>query len=470
MASDAKIKKPKVKNDIKNFTEGKLFLPLVVFTLPVLASGVLQFLYNAADVFVIGKFVGDEALAAVGSTGSLSNLLTGLFIGFSVGASVAVSQYIGSGELEDARQTVHTSMLLSLVLGVIISIIGYNISRPLLILMDSPKDDVLPLATQYIKIIFLGMPAQMVYNYGASILRAKGDTKNPLIFLTISGVLNVVLNLFFVIKCGMGVAGVAWATIISQYLSAVLVTVLLCRLKDACRLNFKELRIHPDKLRKIVTIGFPAGIQSILFSISNILIQSSINSFGKVAIAGNTAASNVDGLIYIACNSFYHAALTFTGQNMGAGKFGRVKKTCAMCLLLVTVIGLAISGVCWVFGDELLALFSDTPNVGEYGKIRLLYVGMPYFLCGIMEVMSGMLRGLGASTVSTVVSLLGACAFRIVWIAFVFGAYHTTEVLYLSYPVSWIITSAGLFVCYLIVLRRREKQAASAAALSDVKC
>ncbi|MCQ2354735.1 MAG: MATE family efflux transporter [Clostridia bacterium] len=455
-----KISEPKTprKKRETNFTSGPMLIPLMLFTLPVLATGVLQFLYNAADTAVVGRFVGKTALAAVGSTGSLSNLITGLFIGLSVGSGVAVSHALGSGEEKDASEIVHTSIAVSLVLGAAVGIAGFFISTPLLHLMSVP-DNVISLSSRYIRIIFLGIPAQMVYNYGAAILRARGDTRHPLYFLIISGGVNVGLNLFFVLVCNMSVAGVAYATIISQYLSAVMVTALLCFLPDCCRLDLRKLKIYPGKLLKIIRIGIPAGVQSVLFSFSNVLIQSSVNSLGDIAMAGNTAAANIDGLIYIACNSFYHAALNYTGQNLGARKTDRIRRTCRLCLVMVTIVGLMISGGCWIFRYELLGIYAPgEKEVIEYGTIRLLYMGVPYFLCGAMEVMSGMLRGLGASITSMVVSLMGACVMRIVWIYTVFSIRSTPEVLYISYPISWILTGLCAYVCYRIVLGRTEKR------------
>ena len=429
-----------------DFLEGPLTRNILLFTLPVMATGVLQFLYNASDSAVVGWLIGRDALGAVSSTGALSNLITGLFIGLSVGASVSVSHAIGSRRFDDAHDTVQTSITLSCILGILLELMG-------------TVEECIDQSTRYMRIIFLGIPAQMVYNYGTSILRANGDTRHPLIFLVISGAVNVVLNITLVFFF-RDVWGVAVATIASQYLSAFLTVRLLCRIDGCCRLDLAHLYIKRDKLVKILKIGLPAGIQSVLFSFSNVIIQSSINSFGNAAIvAGNGAGANVDGLIYIAQNSFYHAALTFTGQNLGGHKLGRIRKSCRDCMILVTVVGLAIGAGCYAFGPELLSIFArDDADVIKYGMIRLLYMGVPYFLCGTMEVMSGTLRGLGASMTSMIVSLIGACVFRVVWIATVFRLVGTLESIYISFPISWFLTTLAAYICYRVIFGRIERR------------
>lgn len=451
-----------------NFTSGPLFVPILLFTLPVLATGVLQFLYNAADTLIVSNFAqnGETALAAVSSTGSLSNLITGLFIGLSVGASVTLSHSLGAGQKDEAGDVVHTAITMAAVFGVIVGVLGFFACKPLLILMDSPAD-VLDQAALYMKIIFCGMPAQMVYNYGAALLRAKGDTKRPLYFLMVSGAVNVAFNLVFVIVLHLDVAGVALATIISQYLSATLVIIRLCRLDDECKLDLRRLRISRYLLSKIIKVGIPAGIQGCLFSFSNVIIQSSVNSFDTIGVAGNGAAAQVDGLIYIALNSFYHASLTFSGQNLGAKETKRVSKTCYYCLLLVLIIGIPLCLVCYAFGEPLLGIFLSDENAAnkqaiiEFGMRRMFYTTLFYFLCGTMEVMSGMLRGLGASTTSMLVSLIGACVMRVAWVYTVFAAYRTPESLYISFPVSWFATTLGLYICYVFILRRIKKRLAA---------
>lgn len=441
-----------------DFLEGPLTRNILLFTLPVMATGVLQFLYNASDSAVVGWLIGRDALGAVSSTGALSNLITGLFIGLSVGASVSVSHAIGSRRFDDAHDTVQTSITLSCILGILVAVFGFFACKPLLELMGT-VEECIDQSTRYMRIIFLGIPAQMVYNYGTSILRANGDTRHPLIFLVISGAVNVVLNITLVFFF-RDVWGVAVATIASQYLSAFLTVRLLCRIDGCCRLDLAHLYIKRDKLVKILKIGLPAGIQSVLFSFSNVIIQSSINSFGNAAIvAGNGAGANVDGLIYIAQNSFYHAALTFTGQNLGGHKLGRIRKSCRDCMILVTVVGLAIGAGCYAFGPELLSIFArDDADVIKYGMIRLLYMGVPYFLCGTMEVMSGTLRGLGASMTSMIVSLIGACVFRVVWIATVFRLVGTLESIYISFPISWFLTTLAAYICYRVIFGRIERR------------
>ncbi len=451
-----------------NFTSGPLFMPLLLFTLPILATGVLQFLYNAADTLIVSNFAadGETALAAVSSTGSLSNLITGLFIGLSVGASVTLSHALGAGHKDEASDVVHTSILVSAVLGLVVAVFGFFAAKPLLLLMSTPET-VIDQSSLYMKIVFLGMPAQMVYNYGAALLRAKGDTKRPLYFLIFSGAVNVACNLLFVIVFHLDVAGVALATIISQYLSAALVIWRLCTLTDECRLDLRRLRIVKNLLIKIIKVGIPAGIQGCLFSFSNVIIQSSVNSFGDIAMAGNGAAAQVDGLIYIALNSFYHAALTFSGQNLGAKETKRVHKTAHYCLLLVLLVGVPLCLVCYYFGEPLLGIFlSDEGSANkaaiiEFGMTRMMYTTLTYFLCGTMEVMSGTLRGIGASTTSMVISLLGACVMRVGWISIIFKAFPTPDMIFISFPISWILTTLGLYVCYAVILRRIEKRLAA---------
>jgi putative MATE family efflux protein len=370
----------------------------------------------------------------------------------------------GSGKDDQVKDIVHTSVSLSGILGIIISIFGFFAAEPLLGLMGVPET-VIGQSTVYMRTIFLGMPAQMAYNYGAAIINARGDTKRPFYFLLVSGAVNVGLNLIFVTVFHLDVLGVALATIASQYLSAFLVLRYLTKLDDYCKLDIKHLYIRRDKLIKIIKIGVPAGVQGCLFSVSNVLIQSSINSFGPATMAANTAAANIDGLIYIAMNSLYHAALAFAGQNAGALRYDRVKKVCAECLLMVVVVGLVLGISCFLFGPQLLSLFGvegtvETSETMRVGMTRLFIVGAPYFLCGMMEVMSGMLRGMGASLVSAIVSLVGSCLLRVIWIYTVFAEFHLIEILYISYPATWIITTAAHFTCFVIILRRRKKAVA----------
>ena len=450
-----KIIKQKTKKEV-NMTEGPLFGKIVMFALPLMLSGILQLLYNAADIVVVGRFAenGQTALAAVGSTGALTNLIVNLFIGLSVGTSVAVSHALGARNDDDVHKLVHTSILTSLIGGVIVSLIGILLARPLLLLMDTPET-VINFSVLYMRIIFLGMPAQMLYNYGAAILRAKGDTKRPLFILAVTGLVNVILNLVLVIGFQLDVAGVAIATIVAQYLSAIFSTYFLIRDTGVCHLNLRKLHIDRRSFLRILRIGIPAGIQGMAFSISNVLIQSSVNSFGETAMAGNTAGSNLDGFIYIALNSLYHAALTFTGQNVGAKKWGRLNRVLLNCGAIVLTLGLVMGFGIYLLGEPLLSIYAPgEPDVVAWGMIRLKYLATTYFLCGLMEVACGMLRGIGQSFTSMIVSLTGTCALRVVWIYTIFALNPTMETLYLSYPVSWIVTLGVDVICYVIFKRK----------------
>lgn len=440
---------------------GPLLGKLLIFALPLMLSGILQLLFNAADIIVVGRFTGSHALAAVGSTSSLINLLVNLFIGFSIGANVLTAQYYGAKDQKNIHQTIHTSILISLIGGIILIAVGVLLARPLLELMATPED-VLDQATLYMKIYFCGMPATMVYNFGAAILRAIGDTRRPLYFLFTAGVLNVFLNLFFVIVFHMGVAGVALATIISQTLSAILVVRCLTNLDGICRLYLKQLKIYPEKLLRIIHIGLPAGLQGAVFSISNVLIQSSVNSFGSIAMAGNTAASNLEGFVYTSMNAVYQTALSFTSQNMGAGKYERIGMILRRCVALVTIIGLALGGLVVLFHQPLLSIYSTDPEVISYGTIRLFIICLPYFLCGIMDTLVGMLRGMNYSILPMIASIVGVCGLRIVWIFTVFRWNHTLFTLYISYPITWALTACVHFGCYLWVRKRISKRAGAA--------
>lgn len=432
---------------------GALLPKILLYSLPLMLSGILQLLFNAADVVVVGRFAGNEALAAVGSTSSLINLLVNVFIGLSVGANVMVARFFGAGQKKELEEMVHTAILTSLVSGVALIFIGLVLSRPALALMDTPEN-VIDQAVLYIRIYFVGMPAMMLYNFGSAILRAVGDTRRPLYFLLAAGVINVILNLIFVIPLGMGVAGVALATIISQTVSAVLVLVCLMRTESDYRVSLKKLRIVEDKMLKMIQIGLPAGLQGALFSISNVLIQSSVNSFGSVAMAGNTAAQNLEGFVYTAMNSLHQTCISFTGQNYGARQYKRMGKILLICQGCVIAVGLIMGNGVYLAGGTLLKLYSPDAEVIRYGMLRLSYICTTYALCGMMDVMVGSLRGMGYSIMPMLVSLTGACLFRVVWIMTVFKVYHSLEVLYISYPISWALTFAVHLICFLIVYRR----------------
>jgi len=436
---------------------GPLLGKILVFSIPLMLSGLLQLLFNAADIVVVGRFAGDDSLAAVGSTSSLINLMTNLFIGLSVGVNVVVAHYFGSGERNKISDTVHTSMLLSLICGAVLMVFGVIAAPALLKLMSSPPE-VIGLATIYLRIYFLGMPATMLYNFGSAILRASGDTKRPLYYLLFAGVVNVVLNLIFVIGFSMGVAGVAIATVVSQYISAGLIVWCLMKEIDVLHLDLKKLAINKEILIKIVQIGLPAGIQGTVFSLSNVVIQSAINSFGNTVVAGNAAAANIEGFVYVAMNAMYQAAITFTGQNYGAGEKKRILKVLFLCQVIVITIGTVLGNLVVLFGSELLSVYSDSAMVIEAGFVRLKYICVFYALCGVMDVMVGVLRGIGYSIMPMIVSLLGACGLRLLWIATVFQYYHTIEVLYLAYLVTWVITALTHVICFLVAYRTRLRK------------
>lgn len=441
---------------------GPLLKKLLVFSLPLMLSGILQLLFNAADIVVVGRFTGSRALAAVGSTSSLIALFVNFFIGFSIGTNVTVANFYGAKNRQGVYETVHTSILLSAISGVLLIAVGLLLAVPMLEVMGTP-DDVLGMATLYLRIYFVGMPSVMLYNFGASILRAIGDTQRPLYYLIIAGVINVLLNLFFVIVCHLGVAGVALATIISQTVSAILIIRCLTKIDSMCRLSPRELKIYPDKLKRVLRIGLPAGLQSSIFSISNVLIQSSVNSFGSVAMAGNTAASNIEGFIYTSMNSIYQANLSFTSQNMGAGNYKRMNQVLVRCAAIVTVIGLTMGLLALAASRQLLGIYTSEPEVVAFGVKRMTFICSVYFLCGLMDVMVGSIRGMGYSVLPMLVSLTGACLFRIIWIFTFFRMNHTLENLYISYPISWALTAAAHFVCFLFIRkqvaggRRQEK-------------
>lgn len=433
--------------------EGSIFPKLFLFSVPLILSSILQLLFNAADVIVVGRFTGNEALAAVGSTTSLILLLTNLFLGVSIGTNVLAARYYGAKDKRAVFETVHTAVLISVIGGIGMMILGVLLASPMLTLMGTP-DDVLPMAVLYMTIYFCGMPGFMVYNFSAAILRAMGDTRRPLYFLCITGAVNVVLNLFFVIVFHLGVAGVALATIISQYLSAVFVIACLCRTEGLCHLDLHRLHIYGDKLSQMMRIGMAAGFQSVVFNISNVLIQSSINSFGSVTMAGNTAASNLEGFVYVSMNSITQTSLSFVSQNLGAKKFKRIDQIFIRCLIMVTGIGLVMGVGGYLLGNRILYLYTSDPEVVHYGIIRLSYICRLYFLCGLMDVMAGTIRGMGYSALPTVVSLIGSCLLRIIWIFTIFQANHTLFCLYVSYPITWVITAAVHLACYFWVRKR----------------
>ncbi len=450
----------KTKNKYEmDMCNGPLFSKIMVFSLPLMLSGVLQLLFNAADIVVVGRFAGSEALAAVGSTSSLINLLVNVFMGLSIGANVMVARYYGAGKQQELEDMIHTAVLTSVVSGVALVFIGVIFARPALTLMGTP-DDVINHSVLYMRIYFAGMPVMMLYNFGSAILRAIGDTKRPLYYLLFAGVINVVLNLIFVIVFHMGVAGVALATVLSQVVSAGLVVRCLVLNDGSVRLDLKKLRIHKDKLLKMIQIGVPAGLQGSMFSISNVLIQSSVNSFGSIAMAGNTAGQNLEGFAYTAMNALHQSAVSFTGQNFGAQKYKRIGRIAWICQGSVFVVGFVISMGIYIFSPWLLQLYSTDPEVIQYGMKRLAVICTTYFMCGMMDVMVGILRGMGYSIAPMIVSLTGVCLFRVVWIYTIFAQFRSLQVLYISYPVTWTITFLVQLIMFLVIyrkLRRKEE-------------
>ena len=445
---------------------GPLAGKLLVFAIPLMLSSILQLLFNAADVIVVGRWSGSQSLAAVGSNTSLINLMVNLFVGFSVGTNVVVARDLGAGREEDVRDSVHTSIALSLVSGVALMGLGLLLSRQMLELMGSPED-VIGLAAVYLRIYFCGMPGNMLYNFGAAILRAQGDTKRPLYFLTAAGIINVILNLVFVIVFHMDVAGVALATIISQYVSAILVLLTLMRDKGPLRVDLRALRLDMKVVRRILQVGLPAGFQGMVFSISNVVIQSSINSFGSTVVAGSAASSNIEGFVYAGMNAFYQTALTFTSQNYGACECKRVDRIMGLCLLYSGLIGLVLGNLAYLFGYPLGSIYAPgQEEVIAQAVDRLSICCTTYFLCGLMDTQVGVLRGIGYSVVPMIVSLVGSCALRLLWVATIFQLNRTPEMLYLSYPVSWAITAATHFVFFLFIRKRAYAKAVGVHAIN----
>ncbi len=444
------------------------FKRIILFSLPLMLTGVMQTLYNAVDLMVVGRFEGEAALAAVGSTGSLTNLILGLFMGLSVGAGVCVAHGIGAKDDDDVQKSVHTSVLLALILGAFVAVLGFFLAPQLLKLMGTP-DDVLPLASLYVRIIFIGAPASIMYNYVSAMIRAAGDSKRPLIFLTVAGLANVLLNLLLVVGVGIGVAGVAIGTIVSQFISALMALLYLRKVKGPLRLSLRKLSIDKKKLKKLLLIGIPSGIQGTLFSFSNVILQSSINSFGKVIVAGSAAAANVEGIYYVIYRSFYDATLTFVGQSVGAKRFNDIKRIIGASIAGVLLTAVVLSSAGFLFGDYILKLYiSDNAAVLEAASTRFNMLIVPYFLCGIMEIMSGTLRGMGRSVSAAVISLIFACGFRVVWIYTVFKVIETPQCIYVTYPISWIMTAAvgAIFVIFAV---KKEKRKHSIQVLEDIQ-
>ena len=430
---------------------------MMLFAVPLMFSSILQLLFNAADIVVVGRFAGDNSMAAVGSVASLVNLLINFFMGLSVGANVMAARYFAAKNDSELSKTVHTSILVSFIGGIILAFVGVFFSRPLLELMNSPPD-IIDLAALYIKIFFIGMPANLAYNFGSALLRAVGDTRRPLYYLSFAGVVNVILNLVFVIKFHMGVAGVAIATVVSQCISAFLVLRCLANETGGIQLYMSKLKIDGQKLVQIMKVGLPASFQGILFSLSNVVIQSTVNGFGEVVVAGASASSNIENFVYVSMNSVYQATISFCIQNAGVGNFKRVRRVTLTGVIYTAVIGIALGFFCIWQGKALIGIYSTSSNVIEMGYIRLSLLMSTYFLCGVMDTMVGALRGIGYSMQPMIVSLIGVCGLRLIWIATIvqIPRFHTVKMVYMSYPVTWIITLTAHLICFAWAIKKAE--------------
>ena len=455
-----------MKRHQQSMLQGPLFLNIVTYTIPIILTSLLQLLFNAADLVVVGRFCGSVSVAAVGATGAVTNLVINLFLGLSVGVAVCMSHALGSGDDEMAHRTVHTALPTALVSGVFLTIVGVAFSKTFLTWMGTPEN-VLPLSTLYMQVYFCGMTFNMVYNFCAAILRAAGDTKGPLIYLTIAGVINVILNVIFVVFFNMNVAGVALATAIAQGVSAVLVVLALMRRTDSCHLEWKQIRFYKAPLTKMVAKGLPAGIQGSMFSISNVIIQSSVNSFGDILMSAGAAAGNIEGFAYAIMNAFHQTALNFTGQNVGAGQYDRIKKIAIISLTSVAVVGAVVSIGMYLAAPQLLSIYiTDSPEAIVVGVRRMAFVTLPYFLLGVQDVMTGLLRGLGASLTPMLISVAGICGVRIIWIYTIFQvpSFHTPDWLFVSYPISWVTALIPQIILFTMLYK---KQAAAHKRLTE---
>ncbi|RHF84754.1 MATE family efflux transporter [Coprococcus comes] len=444
------VKKNRFEIDMCN---GSIMDKLISFSLPLMVSGILQLAFNAVDIIVVGRFSGSQALAAVGSTTALINVFTNLFIGISLGANVLAARFYAAGKDREMSETVHTSITLALISGITMAVIGVLLAKWALEIMGTP-DDVIGQSALYMRIYFMGMPFFMLYNYGAAILRAIGDTKRPLIFLIISGIANAALNMTLVIIFHMGVAGVAIGTIISQLISCVLVLTCLYWSEGSYQLRFSKLKINGAYMEQIFQVGVPAGIQSTVINLSNALLQSSVNSFGSIAMAGYTAANNILGFLYMSVNSITQACMSFTSQNYGVGKLKRMDKVLRDCAILSISIAAVLGGLAYSFGPQILTVYTSDPKVINCGMEILAYTSITYFLCGIMDLFPGALRGMGYSAVPMVLSVIGTVGTRIVWVFGIFPNHRSLSVLFVSYPVSWIITIVLQVVCFYFVRKR----------------
>lgn len=440
-----------------DMTSGAIFKKIVAFAVPLIFTNLLQILFNMCDVLVLGIFVNDRAVAAVGGTSALINLIVGLFVGLSVGANVMVSAYLGKKDEERVRRTVGTSLLVAVIVGTGLIFVGVFGAKTFLEWM-SCDENVIDMSATYLKIYFIGMPVMMVYNFCAAILRAAGETVKPLVYLTIGGVVNVILNVFFVLVLNKNVEGVAIATVVSQCISAACCILLLLKSKGALQLRFKYFRIYREQLWEMIKIGVPSGLQGCLFSISNVVVQSSVNSFGEYVMAGNSYSQQIESVVYQAMNGVSLSALSFVGQNYGAGKYDRIKKIVLECVLLVTAVGVVLGGLAVLLAKPIVGLITDDAYVVDIAAKRLLIVCAPYFLCGIMEVYSFTLRGFGKSTSSMLINLFGTCVFRLVWIKIMLGIIDEVYIIYWAYPISWFLAAAGMIIYYEIVIRKLIKK------------
>ncbi len=436
-----------------DMTTGPFYKKIIKFSVPLMLTSLLQILYNAADVMVVGKFASRQALAAVSSNGALVNLILNLFIGFSIGSGVVIACFIGAGNKRATSRAVHTAMTFAILLGFVALIIGEGFARGLLGIMGTPED-VIDLATLYLRVFFLGAPASLTFNFGSAILRANGDTKRPMIISALSGILNIILNLVFVIYFKMSVSGVALATIISQYMTAVWVVIILLKRDDASRLEFSKLKLHNEELAEIVRIGLPTGLSSTCFALSNVTVQSAINSFGSIAVAGNGAASNIDNVVYVCMDAFPQACTTFVAQNVGAKNYDNINKVFYHCMVLVAIVAITTGGISAIFAKSLLGLFTNDPEVIKFGAEKVRYVATCYFMCGWMNCAAGAIRSMGKPFTSMMVSLIGSCGLRIIWVFTIFRIFHTLPVLYSVYITSWIITFSVLYIFYLRIRKK----------------
>lgn len=442
-----------------DMTQGGTYSHIIRFVIPMIIMSVLQVLYNAADMIIVGRFDSETALAAVGSTSSAINLTIMLFIGVSSAANVVVARKYGAKNAEGLSKVVHTSIALAIISGLLVMILGVFASRKILLLMGSPEE-VIGLSTIYMRIYYLGIPATMLYNFGSAILRAIGDTKRPLKYLTVSGITNIVLNYILVVFLKLSVAGVAIATVVSQIISAALVIRCLIKTDECYKLCIKKIKIHAKELGELLYLGIPAGIQSSIFSMSNVIIQSSINSVGKIAMAGNAAASNIEGVVYVAVNSYYHATVTYISQNYGAGNFKRISKGLRASCVLVTITGIILGGLMCLVSKQVVGIYSEVPEVIAVGAQRLTFICACYFLCGLMDTMVAGIRGMGSSIIPMVISITGICGIRLLMV-FMCAPYKEIDdlvALYLSYPVSWAFTTTLHLISFLILKRKKERE------------